>query len=270
MAANVLTAAAINADAITEAKIADNALSTEHFASAFYARLGIVAYGTAQSATSTTLRLAASSAFADDELNGAVVVITGGTGVGQARLITDYVSSTDTATVDTWTTTPSGTITYVVFAAAPASTTSVPPVNVTQWLGTACATPTTAGVPEVDLTHVAGSAVSTSSAQLGVNVVQAGGTAWGSGAITASAIATGAIDADALAADAVDEILDEVVEGTVTVRQALRVFLAALGGKLSGAGTTTVTIRDTTDSTDRIVATVDSSGNRSAVTLTLT
>lgn len=44
-------------------------------------------------------------------------------------------------------------------------------------------------------------------------------------------------------------------------------MLSALAGKLSGAATTTVTIRDTNDGIDRIVATVDASGNRSAVTL---
>jgi hypothetical protein len=97
------------------------------------ARLGIVAYGTAQAATGTTLQLASASTFADDELIGAVAVITGGSaGVGQSRVITDYVSSTDTATVDTWTTTPTGTITYVVFAAPPASATVFPGVNVEQ------------------------------------------------------------------------------------------------------------------------------------------
>lgn len=57
-----------------------------------------------------------------------------------------------------------------------------------------------------NVTQIAGSAVSTSTAQLGVNVVNAGGTAWGSGAITAASIATGAVDADAIAADAVTEI----------------------------------------------------------------
>jgi hypothetical protein len=88
------------------------------------------------------------------------------------------------------------------------------------------------------------------------------------GAITASAIATDAIDADALAADAVDEILDEVIEGTITLRQALRLALAALVGKASGLETTTaVVFRDTTDAKDRITATVDADGNRSAVTL---
>lgn len=84
--------------------------------------LGIVAAGTAQSATSTTIRLAAGETFADDEIIGATVLVTGGsTGVGQSRLITDYVSSTDTATVETWTTTPTGTITYNVFGTAAGS-----------------------------------------------------------------------------------------------------------------------------------------------------
>lgn len=83
---------------------------------------GIVDQGTAQSATGTTLVLRAAAAFADDELIGATIQITGGTtGVGQSRLITDYVSATDTATVDAWTTTPSGTITYKIFGTAPSS-----------------------------------------------------------------------------------------------------------------------------------------------------
>ena len=119
---------------------------------------------------------------------------------------------------------------------------------------------TGADVLDVSVTQIAGSAVSTTTAQLGVNVVNAAGTAWGSGAITAAA----------LAADAVDEILDEQIgDGAITMRQALKLFVATLGGKLSSAGTTTVTIRDAADSTNRVVATVDSSGNRSAVTLSL-
>ena len=60
---------------------------------------------------------------------------------------------------------------------------------------------TVAGVEEVDLTHIAGSAVSTSTAQLGVNAVQAGGTAWGSGAITAASIASDAITDAKVASD---------------------------------------------------------------------
>jgi hypothetical protein len=78
--------------------------------------------GTAQAATGTTLQLRAAAAFADDELIGQTVFITGGsTGVGQSRLITAYVSATDTATVDTWTTTPTGTITYKICPTAPST-----------------------------------------------------------------------------------------------------------------------------------------------------
>lgn len=75
---------------------------------------GIIDQGTAQSATDTTLVLRAAAAFADNELNGCLIYISGGTGAGQVRQITSYVGSTDTATVPTWTTTPSGTITYMI------------------------------------------------------------------------------------------------------------------------------------------------------------
>ncbi len=69
--------------------------------------------------------------------------------------------------------------------------------------------------------------------------------------------------------DNADALLDRAagIETNRTVRQGLRLMLSALAGKLSGAATTTVTIRDTNDGVNRIVATVDSNGNRSAVTL---
>ena len=60
------------------------------------------------------------------------------------------------------------------------------------------------------------------------------------------------------------------VEGNYTAEQAMKLILSALAGKLSGAATTTVTIRDVNDLVDRIVATVDGDGNRSSVTLDVT
>jgi hypothetical protein len=60
--------------------------------------------------------------------------------------------------------------------------------------------------------------------------------------------------------------LDEILEGTTTVEQAIRLLLASLVGKSSGIGTTTVTVRDINDTKDRIIATVDATGNRIAVT----
>jgi len=76
-------------------------------------------------------------------------------------------------------------------------------VSMTQILGTAVASPATAGVLDVNLKNIANAAVSTSTAQLGVNAVQAGGTAWGSGAITAASIADNAIDAGSIASGAI-------------------------------------------------------------------
>lgn len=54
------------------------------------------------------------------------------------------------------------------------------------------------------------------------------------------------------------------VENSKSFLAMFRLAYAALCNKASGLGTTTVTFRDDADSKDRIVATVDSSGNRTA------
>jgi hypothetical protein len=66
----------------------------------------------------------------------------------------------------------------------------------------------------------------------------------------------------------IDAIFDRAdgVETGYTVRQVLRLLAAAMAGELSGAATTTITIRNITDTKARITATVDSDGNRTAVT----
>ena len=68
-------------------------------------------------------------------------------------------------------------------------------------------------------------------------------------------------------ADIAAAVLDAVVEGSLTLRGVLRICLAGLAATLSGAGTTTIRMRDQADTKDRITATVDAQGNRSAVTL---
>lgn len=56
-----------------------------------------------------TIVLDSGASGTNDFYNGCLVIITSGTGVGQARVITDYVASTFTATVHkTWLTTPLG------------------------------------------------------------------------------------------------------------------------------------------------------------------
>lgn len=90
-------------------------------------------YGTAQSAGATSLVLAAAAAFADDELVGAtLVILSATTGAKQSRQILSNVGSTDTVTVDAWTTTPTGTIVYAIFATPPASASVLTEANIKQ------------------------------------------------------------------------------------------------------------------------------------------
>jgi hypothetical protein len=76
-----------------------------------------------------------------------------------------------------------------------------------------------------------------------------------------------ALDPLPTAAEIADTVWDEVVDGSTTARQSMRLQNSAAAGKLSGAATTTVTIRDLADTKDRVTATVDEDGNRTAVTL---
>lgn len=90
------------------------------------------------------------------------------------------------------------------------------------------------------------------------------------GTLASEIVVTG----DALTtANVADAILDALngVEQDLTVREALRLIAAATAGKVSGAGTSTVVFRSAeADDHDRITATVDSSGNRTAITTDLT
>jgi len=71
--------------------------------------------GTAQAGASTTITLAAGASATDDFYNGLFIELTGGTGSGQVRQITDYVGSTKVATVNAaWSTTPDNTSTYSI------------------------------------------------------------------------------------------------------------------------------------------------------------
>jgi hypothetical protein len=74
-----------------------------------------------------------------------------------------------------------------------------------------------------------------------------------------------------LSAAGVDAILDEVVDANApananSLRETINVIAAATAGKLSGAGTGTLTFKDLGDTKARITATVDGDNNRTAVT----
>lgn len=72
------------------------------------------------------------------------------------------------------------------------------------------------------------------------------------------------------AAETGDAVLDEVVEGSYTLRQMMRLIAATLAGVSSGGGTAGIVFTGLDGATQRIVATVDALGNRTAVTKTVT
>jgi len=116
--------------------------------------------------------------------------------------------------------------------------TDVLQADMTQILGTAVSTPATAGILDVNLKNIADAAVSTSTAQLGVNVVSVA-----NDAITAAAIGTGAIDADAFAADAIgaaELAADAIAEIKAAVVEALNTDTYAEPGQGAPAATTTL------------------------------
>lgn len=74
---------------------------------------------TAQAGGATTITLDASASASDDFYNDTSILTTGGTGVGQFRVISDYVGATKVATVTpAWVTNPSSDTTFAIFPAA--------------------------------------------------------------------------------------------------------------------------------------------------------
>lgn len=66
----------------------------------------------------------------------------------------------------------------------------------------------------------------------------------------------------AASADAAAAVWAEVLEGPYDAAAFMRMMCAVLAGKLSGAGTTDIIIRNITDTKDTLEATVDEAGNR--------
>ena len=71
--------------------------------------------GTAQAGAAGTITLDASASAVNDFYNHCQILLTGGTGVGQLRLITDYNGTTKVATIGpNWATTPDATSTFAI------------------------------------------------------------------------------------------------------------------------------------------------------------
>jgi hypothetical protein len=138
--------------------------------------------------------------------------------------------------------------------------------DVEQWKGSAA--PANTGDAFARLGAPAGASVSADVAAINAKTTNLPGSP---AAVGSQMDLVNAPNATALNA-AADATLDRAagVETGWTVRQAFRIFLAALGGLVSGAGTSAVTITNPGNTKNRIVATVDASGDRSAITYDVT
>ena len=119
------------------------------------------------------------------------------------------------------------------------------------------------GVKLVDLTTLTTTtttATTTTNVTNDVGITQAGADkAWGTAAraLTDKANFT-------LSAVGIDAIIDEVIEGALTLREAIRLTVAMMAGKSSGGGTNTLIYRNYGDTLNRLTFTVTAVGNRTA------
>lgn len=144
--------------------------------------------------------------------------------------------------------------------------------NLMRWLGTAAATPATAGIPRVAIEAAADFAqgaadkvwltASRTLTSFGTLVADVATAVWTAGTRTLTSTGT-------LVADVVTGVGAMVIEGTVTLIQSLRLSNAGNAGKTDGqvpGVPSTVHLRDLADTKNRVTASVDANGNRTAVT----
>ena len=211
-------------------------------------RAGLTAFPNVSSGAAGALLVDGIGTAAISNASGQVLVQSG-TGAGQLSVSSGVVAANVTQNAGSAITSASGrqevNVTHFKGTAATA-TGGIPSVNTAQWNGVA---PNNLASGRVDATVGANQAA----------------------VINAAAFATDAIDANALATAAVTEIVSAikalVIEsnGSITLGQAMSVILAALAGVTSGGGNT---LKDPSGTSSRIVATIDGSNNRTAMSLT--
>ena len=242
--------------------------------------------GLAQGGTANTITLNALASSVDDTYIGQSVFIRSGTGADQSGFVIDYNGTTKVATIEhggnggNWGTTPDTTSAYVMLPEHLHTTTEIAESvrtemdsNSTQLAAILTDTGTT--LPAT-LTTIDGK-IDTVDTNVDSVLVDTGTTipaqisALNNFDPTTDTVArvtlvdTTTVNTDMISAT--DILTSGDIDG-YTLEETLKICLAALAGKVSGGATTTITFRAADDSVDRIVATVDSDGNRSAVTLT--
>lgn len=240
--------------------------------------------GLVRAATLNTVQLNANASTQDNAYRGQLIFIRSGTGEDQVRRALSYNGTTQTATVMDWDITPDATSAYAIL---PTGAMSYSEIESAVWDATMAAHTASGSMGEaenkLDATissrHASGAAVAAVTGNVAGSVGSVLGNLGGSvvGNVSGSVASVlgnvngsvGSVSTGVpLSSASLQGILDLTISGTYTLQEVLQVLGAAIAGKVSGAGTSSITIRNLTDTADVIVAVTDASGNRSAVTLT--
>jgi len=219
--------------------------------------------GTAQAGANNTITLDAGASAVDGSYVGAII----STG-SDVRTITGYLGSTKVATIDrAWSTNPTGASSFVIHSASEAALNS----NL-QVIAASVAAGVTVSTNNDKSGYSLGQAFPANFAALGISsgghiqTVDTLTTYSGNTPQTGDAYARiGASGAGLTAVALVSTGLGAVLVDGVSLPTALEYVAASTAGKLSGAGTNTEVFVGLDGATTRLTATVDASGNRSAV-----
>lgn len=177
-----------------------------------------------------------------------IVILESGTGAGQSRHIDSYVGGSKTAILNRdWTTNPDETTNYVLRFDSTKHVHGLEP-TARQHVRDAMKLAPAAGAP------IAGSV------DKHLDDIEADVTGLNGDAMRGT---DGAYTGTPPTVDQIaDAVLAEVVEGTISMKQALRIMVAALAGISNGAETSSQHFKNLDNTRDRITATMDKGGNR--------
>lgn len=206
---------------------------------------------TAQAGAAGTITLDASASATDDIYNDHLAYITGGTGVGQMRFITDYVGATKIATVKpNWTTNPDNTSTFAIVPAASvwdqvtADHVDTGSTGASLNAAGSAGDPWTTALPGAYGSGTAGKIVGDS---LDAAVSSRQATIWSSAGATVNLSATTIKTLTDAPADSsgITTLLSRIPSGIFTGMTSLAQWLGLLGGKQTGNATALTEIKAT-------------------------
>lgn len=238
--------------------------------------------GTAQAGDGVHITLAAAASANDGVYNRNLLVLTDGTGVNQTRTVIDYNGTTKIATIDReWRINPDATTEYQIVA-------DDTPLVVDQGVAQAGSTSSTiklrayaSSTNDIYLCNIISIVAGTGRGQARLvgayngttKVITVGGMNWTTTPDDTSVyimMPYGTTCVSCVGDDALAQIVAAniagITDGSYDQQEMMRIMFAALSGKSSGGGGTTLTFRDPDDLKNRISETVDDNGNRTAVT----